>query len=145
MGPRTSGAPHHKSLLFLLAFNWTTNIVRFNFSTKSDILREIITIVIELFVHIKAISQKTKYNANEEDKKAQSALTSALKQNKTRDAHTTSGRRRRRHLANDYETPSNYSSSNEARRRRRRAAPQAPSSERRRREQNSVRRTGTYS
>jgi len=29
-------------------------------------------------------------------------------------AHTTSGRRRRRHLANDYETPSNYSSSNEA-------------------------------
>jgi len=37
-------------------------------------------------------------------------------------AHTTFGRRRRRHLANDYETPSNYSSSNEARRRRRRAA-----------------------
>ena len=29
-------------------------------------------------------------------------------------AHSTSGRRRRRHLANDYETPSNYSSSNEA-------------------------------
>jgi len=51
------------------------------------------------------------------------------------DGHTTSGQRRRRHLANDYETPSNYSSSNEA----------APSSERRRREQNSVRRTGTYS
>jgi len=37
--------------------------------------------------------------------------------------HTTSGRRRRRHLANDYETPSNYSSSNEARRLQR--APQA--------------------
>ena len=37
-------------------------------------------------------------------------------------AHTTSGRRRRRHLASDYETPLNYSSSNEARRHRRQAA-----------------------
>ena len=43
-------------------------------------------------------------------------------------AHTTSGRRRRRHLAKDYETPSNYSSSNEARRRRRRAASAADGS-----------------
>jgi len=38
------------------------------------------------------------------------------------DGHTTSGQRRTRHLANDYETSSNYSSSKEARRRRRRAA-----------------------
>jgi len=37
-------------------------------------------------------------------------------------AHATSGRRQRRHLPNDYETPSISSSSNEARRRRRQAA-----------------------
>jgi len=37
-------------------------------------------------------------------------------------AQTTSGQRRRRHLANDYETPSNYSSSNEARCRHRAAS-----------------------
>ena len=51
-------------------------------------------------------------------------------------ARTTSGRRRRQRLANNYETPSNYGATNEARR----AASGAAASE-----QNSVPRTGTYS
>ena len=40
----------------------------------------------------------------------------ARKRHLVNGAHTASERRRRRHLANDYETPSNYSSSNEAHR-----------------------------